>query len=100
LYYAAHYQAVLSRVAAETGQGRPGPIRLPAIRELYASPVGAAGRVYVTGRSGTTVVLRHGDQPEVLSVNRLDEPISASAAVVGELLFLRGEDSLYCLARP
>jgi hypothetical protein len=34
----------------------------------------------------------------VLAVNRLDDSFSASAAVVGGELFLRGERHLYCIA--
>ena len=62
----------------------------------------AAGRVYVTDRSGLTVVLRHvgagKGELEVLARNGLDDSFSASAALVGRELFLRGEQFLYCLA--
>jgi outer membrane protein assembly factor BamB len=71
--------------------------RLPALSSLYASPVGAAGRVYVVGRDGTTVVIRQGDKLEVLAVNRLNDPTDASPAVAGDQLFLRGEKYLHCL---
>ena len=100
LYFLRHYQGILTRVEASTGRDRPGPFRLPGIGNVYASPVAAAGRVYVTGLDGTTVVLDGGDRPEVLAVNRLDDRFSASAAVAGRELFLRGERSLYCLRRP
>jgi outer membrane protein assembly factor BamB len=97
LYYLNHYQGVLTRVNAATGIDQPGAIRLAAIRDVYASPVAAAGRIYVTDRDGTTVVLSHADKPKVLAENRLDETISASAALVGGSLFLRGERHLYSL---
>jgi outer membrane protein assembly factor BamB len=100
LYFIGHYQGVLTRVEARTGTDRPGATRLNAIGDVYASPVGAADRVYVTGLDGTTVVLRHGDDPQVLAVNRLEESVSASAAVAGREIFLRGESHLYCLAEP
>ena len=48
-------------------------------------------------REGTTLVLKRGDQVEVLAVNRLDDPIDASPAIVGKQLFLRGEKYLYCI---
>lgn len=99
LYFLAHYQGILSRVNAGTGEGEPGALRLGAIRNVYASPVGAAGRVYVTGRNGTTMVISHEERPELLAVNRLDDRFSASAAPVGRVMFLRGERNLYCLAR-
>jgi len=71
--------------------------RLPRLTSLYASPVAAAGRVYVVDRAGTTLVLRQGDKLEVLATNRLDDPIDASPVVVGKQLFLRGEKYLYCI---
>ena len=43
-------------------------------------------------------MLKSGEEPEVLAVNRLDDSLSASAAVVGRELFLRGEAHLYALA--
>ncbi|MFM7214840.1 MAG: hypothetical protein ACKO3H_08180, partial [Verrucomicrobiota bacterium] len=65
---------------------------------VFASPVGAAGRLYITGRDGTTVVLGRDADNAVVSVNRLDDSFSASAALGGHELFLRGERFLYCLA--
>ena len=47
---------------------------------------------------GTTVVVNSGDVPRLLSLNHLSEPISASAAIAGRQVFLRGEKHLYCLA--
>lgn len=83
---------------ARTGEDQPGPIRLNGLRAVFASPVGAAGRVYITDRDGATLVLSHSDTPEVLALNRLDDSFSASVAVVGRELFLRGQKYLYCIA--
>jgi outer membrane protein assembly factor BamB len=99
LYFLRHNQNVLSRLDPLTGRPRGEPLRLEAIRDfLFASPVGAAGRIYVTGRDGTTVVLRHDRENGVLAVNTLDDTFSASPALVDREFFLRGERSLYCLA--
>ena len=99
LYYLRHYQGILSRIDAKTGEERVAPQRLDAIYDVYASPVAAAGRVYITDRRGMTMVLSHDDdaEPRVLARNRLDDSFSASAALVGRELFLRGERYLYCL---
>ncbi len=97
LYFLHHYRGILSRVNAKTGEERHGPFRLGGIRNVYASPVGAAGRVYITDRDGTTLVISHGDIPRVLALNRLQDSFSASAAVVGRELFLRGQRNLYCI---
>ncbi len=99
LYYLSHYQGILTRLEARTGRDRPGAFRLAGLGNVYASPVAAAGRVYITDLAGATLVLSDGDQPEVLALNRLDDRFSASAAVAGRELFLRGERRLYCLAQ-
>jgi len=100
LYILHHYQGTLSRLDASSGKESQRPMRLPGIRNVYASPVGAAGRVYITDLDGTTLVLSHESQPEVLARNQLDDSFSASAAVVDKELYLRGERFLYCLAQP
>jgi outer membrane protein assembly factor BamB len=98
LYFLAHYQGILTRVHARTGEDQPGATRLEAIGDVYASPIGAAGRVYVTDLEGMTCVLQHGSVARVLAVNRLGEAVSASAAAVGRDLLLRGKEHLYCIA--
>lgn len=98
LYFHAHYQSVLTRVDARTGEEKPGPFRLPGISNVYASAVGAAGRVYVTDLEGTTLVFTNEDSPKILARNVLDDRFNASAAIAGNDLFLRGEKRLYCLA--
>jgi hypothetical protein len=72
-------------------------VRLPALSNIYASPVGAADRVYFTGRDGTTLVLKRSPSLEVLATNKLDDAIDASPAICGKQLFLRGRRNLYCL---
>ena len=72
--------------------------RLGGIRNVYASPVGAANRLYITDRQGTTLVMSHANLPKMLAVNRLYDSFSASAAVAGGELFLRGQRNLYCIA--
>lgn len=98
LYFLTHYQGILNRVDAASGQDRPGPLRLGGVTEVYASPVAAAEGVYVTDRSGLTLVISHSDKPRLLAKNQLDDIFSASAAIAGKELFLRGENKLYCLS--
>ncbi len=97
LYFLGHYQGVLSRVIGKTGAEPSGPFRLPGLHEIYASPVAAAGRVYILDRSGVMLVMKHAQQPEPLSVNKLDDRFSATPALVGREIFLRGETFLYCI---
>jgi len=98
LYFLTHYQGILSRVDGKTGEDRPGAVRLGDIGDIYASPVAAAGRVYVTDLNGATAVISSGEIPRLIAINRLNEPVAASAALSGRELFLRGEKHLYCIA--
>lgn len=98
LYFLHHYQGFLSRVEARTGKEPERAFRLEGLDDIYASPVAAAGRIYVTDRSGITAVLRPG-KLELLAQNTLEDSFSASAALAGRELFLRGERYLYCLAQ-
>lgn len=98
LYFLRHYQPILSRLDVATGAEPTGPIRLTGLRNIYASPIAADGRIYVTDREGTTLVLRDSPDMTVEAVNRLDDRFSASAVAVGSDLYLRGERFLYALA--
>ena len=87
--------------APATGEFRGDPLRLAGIHDfIFSSPVGAAGRIYVTGRDGATVVLRHDLENATLAVNQLNDSFSASPALSGGELYLRGEHFLYCIAEP
>ena len=55
---------------------------------------------YVTDLSGTTVVLTHEQSPKAVAVNRLNESVSASAAIEGDAIFIRGKTHLYCIGHP
>ena len=99
LYYLSHYQGILSVIHAQSGDIKAGPFRIDALRNIYASPVGAGGHVYITSREGLTVVITHSKEPKPVAVNKLEDQFSASAAVAGNKLLLRGEKYLYCIAR-
>jgi len=99
LYHLRHNQNVLVRLDPATGRSRGDLVRLEGIRDfIFSSPVGAAGRIYVTGRDGRTVVLSHVRDNAVLAINELDDSFSASSALVDKELYLRGEHFLYCIA--
>jgi outer membrane protein assembly factor BamB len=99
LFFTRANQAILSCLDAKTGKPLAEGARLPELSQIYASPLGAADRIYVVGRDGTTVVFKNQPELEVLAVNRLDDPIDASPAAVGGDLFLRSKKRLYCIAR-
>ncbi|MBK9139518.1 MAG: PQQ-binding-like beta-propeller repeat protein [Verrucomicrobia bacterium] len=99
LYFFAGNNAMLSVVEAAGGKLLLDGQRLEGMFGVYASPVAAAGRIYLTGRDGNFWVIKPGGGPiEVLAKNKLDDGFDASPAAVGEELFVRGRKHLYCLA--
>ena len=98
LYFLAHYQNVMSRVDAKTGQDKGGPFRLGRLGNVYSSPVAADGRIYVTDLAGATLVFTAAAEPRMLALNRLGDSFSASPAVAGDAIYLRGNRFLYCVA--
>ena len=98
LYFLDTNREMLSRVDARSGQAHYDKQRLEGLRGVYASPVGADGRVYVVGRNGTTAVIAHGPEYKLLATNTLDDSFTASPAIVGRELYLRGDKRLYCIA--
>lgn len=97
LFFTQSNQAILSVVDAKTGRTLVERTRLRGLSNVYASLVGADGRVYVVGRFGKTAVLKRSLKFELLKVNSLNDRFDASPALAGDQLFLRGRRSLYCL---
>jgi outer membrane protein assembly factor BamB len=98
LYLLKTNSPLLSAFDAKTGKPHYQVQRLDGLAEVFSSPVAADGRVYITSRDGTTVVLRGGATFEVLAQNSLDDGFDASPALVGGDIFLRGYKSLYAIA--
>ena len=99
LYFTQSNQAILSCVDGQTGTRIIDRTRLDGLSNIYASPVAAEGRIYFTGRDGTTLVLQRSKQLKVLARNDLDDEFDASPALAGNDLFLRGSGSLYCVSK-
>jgi len=97
IFYNQSNQAILTCLDAKTGEVAFGPKRVGELSNIYASPVGAGGRVYLTGRNGNTLVLERGPEYKVTTLNKLDERFDASPALAGNQLFLRGAKHLYCI---
>ena len=97
LYFNKSNTAILTCLDARTGEPIIERKRLPDLKNIYASPVGAAGRIYFTDRDGTTLVLADAPEIKVLATNKLDDPIDASPALVGKEIILRSKKSLYCV---
>jgi outer membrane protein assembly factor BamB len=99
LYFLKGNAAILSAYDAKTGKPHYQASRIEGLTaQVFSSPVGAAGRVYVIGQDGTAVVLKHGPALEVIATNKLDDKFDASPALVDKELYLRGYRKLYCIA--
>jgi outer membrane protein assembly factor BamB len=98
LYLLKSNNGILSAFDAKTGKPHYQVTRLESTPNVFASPVGAAGRVYIAGQQGNTTVLKHGPAFEVLAENKLDDGFNASPALVDNEIYLRGNRSLYCIA--
>ena len=97
LYFLKSNNGVLTVLDAASGEKVYGPQRVEGLTNVYSSPVGASGRVYFTDRKGNTTVIKAGRTYEILAQSSLDDDFDASAAVVGNEIYLRGAN-LYCLA--
>jgi outer membrane protein assembly factor BamB len=94
LYFLKSNSGILTRLDARTGE-KQWSERIEGVESVYASPVGADGRVYVVGRSGAAAVLRAAPAFEVLARSTLDDGFDASPALVDGEMYLRGKKSLY-----
>ncbi len=72
--------------------------KVPGISGTYASPVAAGGYVFLTGRSGTTVVLEDSPEFKIVATNEVEETVDATPAIADQDLFLRGEKHLFCIS--
>ena len=98
LYFTQSNQALLSCVNAKSGKTYIDRTRLKGLTNIYASPVGAGGRIYLNDRSGVTLVLKRSRELNVIAKNELGEQIVSSSALAGNQLLIRGRRFLYCIS--
>jgi outer membrane protein assembly factor BamB len=97
LYLHKDKSASLSCVNPLTGEAYYTASRIPGLSSLYASPVAANGHIFITGRSGTTVVIKDSKTLEIVSSNSVGEGVDATPALVDDEIFIRGEAHLFCI---
>ena len=84
---------------AATGEPYYSQTRLPKTYNLKASPVGANGKLYLATEDGDVVVLKMGEKFEVIATNTLtDQVFIATPVIAAGELFLRGQNTLFCIA--
>lgn len=97
LYFHKGKSGMLSCVDAKTGKFHFQSQRLGRLGNIYASPVAAGGHIYLSDRNGLTVVIKDSQTLEIVATNSLGETIDATPAPVGNELFIRGENHLFCI---
>ncbi|MDA1231703.1 MAG: PQQ-like beta-propeller repeat protein [Planctomycetota bacterium] len=90
---------ILSCLDAATGESLIDRRRIPRVGGLYASPLAANGYLYFVGREGTTAVLKDNATLELVGTNHLEGLFDASPIAVGNQLFLRSWNKVYCIAQ-
>jgi outer membrane protein assembly factor BamB len=97
LYFLKTNNGLLTAVDAKTGKPHYQAQRIDGVPNVFASPVAAAGRIFVVGREGATAVIKPGPVLQVLATNTLDDHFDASPALAGAEIYLRGVKYLYSI---
>lgn len=98
LYFLKGNTGVLSAFDAKTGKPHYQVQRIEGVPNVFASPVGADGKVFVLGQDGSAAVIKHGPSYELMATNKLEDKFDASPALVDGEIYLRGYRYLYCVA--
>jgi outer membrane protein assembly factor BamB len=67
---------------------------------MTASPVLIDGKVYAAGEDGKVYVFEAEPKFKLLAKNDMGEPVMSSPAAANNRLFVRGKDTLFCVAKP
>jgi outer membrane protein assembly factor BamB len=95
IYVLKSNNGILTAFEAATGRKLYGEQRLEGVPNVYASPLGVAGRIYIAGREGGVAVVQQGPEFKQLAANQLDDGFDASPVAVDNELYLRGQRFLY-----
>ena len=97
-FYMLTDNGMLSCLDAKTGKPYYHQERLPKPYNFKASPVGANGKLYLASEDGDVIVVRMGEKFEVLATNTLDgQSFISSPAIVDGAIYLRGQNTLFCV---
>jgi len=72
--------------------------RIPRVGSGFsASPVAADGKLYLSGEDGDVIVVKAGPEFELLTRNPMGQPLMATPAISGDMMFVRGSQDLFAL---
>lgn len=97
LLYVLADNGVLSAYAVETGELVYQQRVAESAGSFSASPVAAAGRLYLASEEGTVHIVRAGREFASLASNDMREALMATPAIAGPMLIVRGADHLFAL---
>lgn len=95
LYFLRANNGFFTCLDAKTGAPLYSKEKLEGISDMYSSPSGGNGKIYIVSEN-ICLVVKSGEKFELLSSNKLDDDFHASPVIVGKKLILRGFKSLYC----
>ncbi len=93
-------KGILTCLDPETGSVVYEGGRIPVPTSVRGSPVAWDAKILLSGADGDYFVIRAGPVHEVLAHNSIGESVTASPAIAGGKLFLRGENHLYAIGYP
>ncbi|MBK6284117.1 MAG: PQQ-like beta-propeller repeat protein [Draconibacterium sp.] len=97
LYFLRANNGELTCLDAKTGKMFYSKEKLEGVGNLYSSPSGVGERIYIAAEN-ICVVLKAGENFEIISSNELSDNFHASPIIVDNELILRGFESLYCFS--
>ena len=97
-FYMLTDSGMLSCLDAATGKPYYERVRLPKPYNFKASPVAANGKLYLATEDADVVVVKMGENFEVLATNTLtDQSFIATPAIAGGEIYLRSQTHLFCI---
>jgi outer membrane protein assembly factor BamB len=94
--YTVNNNGILTAYEAKTGQ-RVYQQRVGEGGAFTASPIAAAGKLYIATEDGDVFVVKAGPQYELIAKNPVGEAILATPALAGDLLIVRGAKHLFAI---
>ena len=92
------YSERLTSAAPESAsEGGKGKRKGGSSTKYFSSPVAADGKIYCCSQTGDVVVVKAGDQFQILGASSLDGPMNATPAIAANHLFIRTEKSIWCM---
>lgn len=98
LYFMRTNHGNITCLNADDGSVNYSVEKLEGTGTVYASPVAAKDRLYVSSKNGITYVIKQGSDFEIIAKNVLNDGNYASPAIVENELYIRGFQYLYCLS--